>query len=566
MALATKPVQEHKYLEHRQIVMILPGLMLGMLLAALDQFIVSTALPTIVGDLGGANHYTWVVAAYLLTSTASTPLYGKISDLYGRKGVFQIAIVVFLIGSALCGLSQSMLELILFRGLQGLGAGGLMSLAMSIVGDIVPPRQRGKYQGYFGAVFAVASVAGPLVGGFLVDQLSWRWVFYVNVPIGIVALIVTTTALNFPFPKREHKIDYLGSLLMVTSVSALLLVSVWGGSQYSWGSPIILSMIVVGIVFGVSFVFWEFRAPEPILPPSLFKIDVFSVASAMTFLLAGGMFGAIVFLPEYLQLVHNLSATLSGLALLPMMVGIIGASMGSGQIVTRIGRYKVFPIIGSVLMTVGMIALSTIKLHSSTTILGIEMFVFGIGVGLTMQIMVLATQNAVDPRDMGTATSGISFFRSLGGAFGTAIFGAVLIARMRFWIPELLPRSATEHMSSGSSLSGLLTSPQQFQKIPTLIRIGVEDAFARSLHTVFTIGIPITVAVFVLSLLLREVKLRTAGSPSKKGGKTRDSQAGTEGDENGAATSAIAEETGFGGPPDGQGEGLEEPSALIVFD
>jgi EmrB/QacA subfamily drug resistance transporter len=366
-------------LTHRQVLIVLSGLMLGMLLAALDQTIVATALPTIVSELGGINHLSWVVTAYLLASTSSTPLYGKISDLYGRKGVFQAAIVIFLIGSALSGLAQNMGELIAFRALQGLGAGGLMALAMAIIGDIVSPRERGRYQAYMGAVFAFASVAGPLLGGFFVDHLSWRWVFYINLPVGAVALVVTSVVLDLPFHRGRRAIDFLGAGLLVGSVTSILLVTVWGGDQYAWTSPEIIGLTVAGLVLLGLFLARERRAPEPVLPLELFRDEVFSVGSALLFIQGLVMFGAIVFLPLYFQVVKGASATMSRLLLVPLMARVLTSSIGSGRLISRSGRYKLFPIVGTALCTIGMLLFSRLDADSSLTESSLYMLVLGLG-------------------------------------------------------------------------------------------------------------------------------------------------------------------------------------------
>ncbi len=495
------------HMTHKQILLVFSGLMLGMLLAALDQTIVATALPTIVGDLGGLNHLSWVVTAYLLTSTVTTPLYGKISDLYGRKKIFQFAIAIFITGSALSGLSQNMTELIAFRALQGLGGGGLMALAMAIIADIVSPRERGRYQGYTGAVFAFASVLGPLVGGFFVDHLSWRWAFYVNVPIGIVALFVTSIVLNLPVKKTEHKIDYIGSVILVISITCILLVLVWGGTQYSWGSTTIVLLGIFGLVTLLGFLFYETKASEPVLPLKLFRNKVFNVAGSTTFVMAMAMFGSIIYLPLYMQLVRGVSATMSGLELLPLMAGIVTSSIGSGFLVSRLGRYKIFPIIGGGVLVVGMYSLTKISATSSYLMLSIGMILIGIGLGMMMQNMVLATQNSVKPSDIGTATSAISFFRSLGGSFGTAIFGAVLTARLSHWLPIELPKAVTNKIGGNIGQSLTLT-PAQLGKLPPAIRHGIVTAFVNSLVPVFEVGVPIAFISWVLTWFLKEVKLR----------------------------------------------------------
>jgi len=492
---------------HRQIMIIFSGLMLGMFLAALDQTIVGTALPTIVNSLHGLNHMSWVVTAYLLTSTISTPLYGKLSDQFGRKGIFQFAIVVFLIGSALAGLSQNMAQLIAFRGIQGVGAGGLMAMAMTIIADVVAPRERGRYQGYFGAVFALSSIAGPLLGGIFTEHLSWRWIFYINLPIGILALVVTSVVLKLPFRRESHRIDFLGAGLMMVGVTAALLVTVWGGTQYAWSSSIILTMGLVSALFIGAFIVWEHYAAEPILPPSLFRIGIFRTASTVSFLLSMVMFGSIIYLPLYLQLVDGVSPTMSGLLMVPLMLGLLASSIASGQIVTRTGVYKPMPVIGSTLVIIGMWLLSHLGLHTSHLTMSLYVIVLGAGMGMTMQIMVLATQNALPSDSIGTGTAAVTFFRSLGGAFGTSLFGAIFIAGLSHWIPVLVPGSA----AAGIHVQGnFAMSPADLHAFPPPMQHGILDSFVRSLHTVFLVGVPIAVAMLVATLFLKQLPLRSS--------------------------------------------------------
>jgi EmrB/QacA subfamily drug resistance transporter len=489
-------------LSHRQILVVFSGLLMGMLLAALDATIVATALPTIVGDLGGLEHLSWVVTAYLLTSTASTPLYGKLSDLFGRKLMFQSAITIFVAGSVLSGASQNMTELIAFRAVQGIGAGGLMAMAMAIIGDIVSPRERGRYQGYTGAVFAAASVAGPLLGGFFVDRLSWRWVFYINVPIGIAALVVTSSVLRLPFVRRPHAIDYLGSALLVAAVSSLLLVAVWGGNDYAWGSSVIIGLGLVGVALVGFFVLQERHAAEPVLPLRLFRNAIFSVTSGAAFIVGVTMYGVLIFVPLYLQVVNGATPTKSGLLLTPLMLGLIVGSVGSGRLITRWGRYKVFPIAGTAIMTFGLYLLSTFDAHTSRLTQSLYMTVIGLGIGLVMQVLVLAVQNAVDHRDLGTATSANSFFRSMGGAFGVAIFGSIFNNRLTAYLADLLPPGV--HLDPTAIQGG----PEALKALPEQVRVVVIDAFAQALHVAFLWGIPLAAIGFVVVLFLREEPLQ----------------------------------------------------------
>lgn len=484
---------------------IMSALMTAMLLAALDQTIVSTALPRIASDLNGLNRLSWVATAYLLTSAVSTPLYGKISDLFGRKKIFQISIVIFLIGSMLCGLSQNMSQLILFRGLQGLGAGGLMTLVLAIIGDLVSPRERGRYQGYFGAVFGVSSIAGPLLGGFFTDHLSWRWIFYINLPLGLLALSLISARLHLPVHKTEHKIDWAGAGLLAVSVVSLLLVTVWGGSDYSWTSKQIIGLAATFIVSTAAFILRERKAAEPIIPLSLFKNDIFSTSVLLSLLSGLGLFGAIIFLPEYQQIVRGYSATKSGLLLLPLVGGMLVAVILSGRLVSKTGRYKFLPVFGTLTMALGFWLFSHVSVSTSQAMLSVWMVVLGLGVGSFMQVMTVAVQNAVDRRDLGTATSVVTFFRSIGSSLGAAIFGAVLTSRLTFHLGQLIPSSSHVHVTSQTLQSGANT----LHKLPPNTVSLILEAFARSFHDIFLIGIPFALLAFLVALHLREKPLRT---------------------------------------------------------
>ncbi len=479
------------------------ALMLGMFLASLDQTIVSTALPTIVGDLGGLNHLSWVVTAYLLASTVSTPIYGKLGDMYGRKGVFQAAILVFLAGSMLAGLSQSMAELIAFRAVQGIGAGGLIVSAQAIIADIVSPRERGRYMGLMGAVFAVSSVAGPLLGGFFVDNLSWRWVFYVNVPIGAVAVVIVALRLHLHVVHHRHRIDYLGAALLAGGVTALILVTTWGGNEFAWGSGTIIGLTVAGLALLVAFVWQERRATEPVIPLGLFRSRIFNVSSAMGFSIGMAMFGAIVFIPLYLQLVYGASPTSSGLRMIPLMAGLLVAAILSGRLISRIGRYKVFPIAGTAILVVGMLLLSRLGVGTAPWLASAYMVVVGVGIGLVMQVLVLAVQNDARPGEVGVATATATFFRSVGGSFGVALFGAIFASRLTDAL-EKLPPGSEKYLAGGVHLS-----PEQAAQLPPEVHADFLDAFAHSLHGVFLWGMAMAVVPFGLSWLLREIPLRT---------------------------------------------------------
>ncbi|MGW4200696.1 DHA2 family efflux MFS transporter permease subunit [Streptomyces sp. NPDC004726] len=499
----------------RSVMAAIGALLLGMLLAALDQTIVSTALPTIVSDLGGLEHLSWVVTAYLLASTAATPLWGKLGDQYGRKKLFQTAIVIFLIGSALCGLAQNMPQLIGFRALQGLGGGGLMVLSMAIVGDIVPPRERGRYQGLFGAVFGASSVLGPLLGGFFTEHLSWRWVFYVNLPVGVVALAVIAAALHIPARRTKHTIDYLGTFLIASVATCLVLVASLGGVTWGWGSPQIIGLAVLGLVLLVLFVAVERRAAEPVLPLRLFRIRTFSLVAVISFIVGFAMFGAMTFLPTFLQVVHGISPTLSGVHMLPMVIGMLLMSTVSGQIVSHTGRWKVFPILGTAVTAIGLLLLHQLTENSATWVMSLYLFVFGAGLGLVMQVLVLVVQNAVRYEDLGVATSGATFFRSIGASFGVAIFGTIFSNGLQ---DRLAAALAGRHVPPGAGSGELAADPHAIAELPPALQQPVIHAYASSITAVFLYAVPIVLLAFAVAWFLKEDRLRgsvTAPDPSQ---------------------------------------------------
>lgn len=489
----------------RSVMVSIGALLLGMLLAALDQTIVSTALPTIVSDLGGLEHLSWVVTAYLLASTAATPLWGKLGDQYGRKKLFQIAIVIFLISSALCGMAQNMPQLIGFRALQGVGGGGLMVLSMAIVGDIVPPRDRGRYQGLFGAVFGATSVLGPLLGGLFTEHLSWRWVFYINLPIGVVALAVIATTLHIPVRSAKHTIDYLGTFLIASVATCLVLVASLGGTTWDWGSAQIIGLALLGVVLAVVFVQVERRAAEPVLPLKLFRIRTFTLSAVISFVVGFAMFGAMTYLPTFLQVVQGVSPTMSGVHMLPMVIGLLLSSTASGQIVSRTGRWKVFPIVGTGVTALGLLLLHQLDENSSTGEMSAYFFVFGLGLGLVMQVLVLIVQNAVSYEDLGVATSGATFFRSIGASFGVAIFGTIFASRLGDKLTDAL---AGRSLPPGVDVNALQSDPRGISQLPPVARGPVLHAFASSITDVFLYAAPVALVAFVLSWFLREDKLR----------------------------------------------------------
>ena len=494
---------------HREVLVILSGLMVGMFLASLDQTIVATALPTIVGDFHRSDLLSWVITSYLLASTASTPLWGKAGDLYGRKRVFQLAIVVFLVGSALCGASQNMYELIAFRGLQGVGGGGLISLAFAIIGDVISPRERGRYQGYFGAIFGMSSVIGPLAGGFAVDHLTWRVIFYINIPLGIVALGITNRVLRLPVIKREVEIDWWGALLIVAGVSSILLATQSGGQNYPWASWQIVGMFGLGALLLIGFVLRERVAPEPILPLELFRLQIFSITNFISFVSGIAMFGALAFLPQYLQLVHGVSATESGLLLLPLMVGLLITSISSGRYISSTGRYRWFPLAGTICVTIGLTLLTQLRAHTPLNTIMLDILIFGAGLGLFIQVLTLVVQNAVPVRLLGVGTSSVTFFRSMGGAIGASALGAVLTAGLAYELPRHVP--AADLLQHGDQVTQLVQSPQVLNRLKTThpaLHEGIIVAYSHAIDRLFLISVPIALLSVIAACFLRPVSLR----------------------------------------------------------
>ncbi len=500
--------------EHRErgephggrIALIMTALMLAVLLSALDQTIVSTALPTIVSDLGGLNHLSWVITAYLLAVTASTPLWGKLGDQFGRKRLFLWCIAIFLVSSALCGMAQDMLQLVLARGLQGIGGGGLMVLASAIIGDVVSPRERGKYQGLFGAVFGVSSVAGPLLGGLFVDHLTWRWVFYVNLPLGLVAFLTVLAVLPRQSPVGRQNIDYAGIVLLAATAVCLTLVASWGGSVYAWLSWQIITLAVAGVILGVGWWLTARRADDPVMPLSLFRNPTIVVAMSIGLCVGFAMMGSMAFLPLFLQIVHGLSPTASGLHLLPMVMGMLLTSITSGRLVTRTGRYRIYPIAGMALTAIGLYLMSGMGPDTSLVFMGLYFFVLGAGLGLVMQVVVLVVQNAASYDDLGVSTSAATFFRSIGGSFGTAVFGAVFAGQLA---SNLAARSGQIDMPPGVDASSLESDPSAIDRLPPQVQAGFLEAYADAIDMVFLWAVPVALIGFVLALFLRQDRLRT---------------------------------------------------------
>ncbi|MGW3346724.1 MDR family MFS transporter [Nonomuraea rubra] len=511
-AQTASPTKQRTY-THREILEVMSGLMLAMLTSMISTSVVGTALPTIVGELGGQDQYSWVASATMLTMTVSTPLWGKLSDLFGRKLLFQSALGLFVAASLVAGLSQDMGQLIAARAVQGLGVGGLSALSQVILGDIVSPRERGRYSGYMGAVFGISTVAGPLLGGFIVDAdwLGWRWCFYVVVPFALVSFFVIQKVLKLPRIKRSTSIDIWGATTITASASALMLLLTLGGNEFEWNSGWTYFLGAVALLMLALAVLSERTARNPILPPRLFRNPTFVLTSLASLFVGMAMFGAMIYLPQYLQIVKGLSPTNSGLMTLPMVVALFLAGVISGKIVTQTGKWKIFPVAGLLIVAIGLFLLSRLHVDSSEWLIGFDVAVLGVGLGLSMQMLILAAQNGSEARDMASTTSGVSFFRSLGGAVGVAAFGAILTSRLKDEIAEMV-KAAGIKLPGGSDVK--LGSPDAIQHLPGPIKNIVLEAFTRGLETVFLVGVPIALLGFLATLFLKELPLRGSGGPA----------------------------------------------------
>ncbi|MFD0138807.1 MDR family MFS transporter [Streptomyces sp. NPDC127159] len=496
----------------RSVRVVLLALMIAMLLAMLDNMIVGTAMPTIVGELGGLQHLAWVVTAYTLATAASTPLWGKLGDMYGRKGSFMTSIVIFLIGSALSGMAQNMGELIGFRAVQGLGAGGLMVGVMAIIGDLIPPRERGKYQGMMAGIMALAMIGGPLVGGTITDHWGWRWAFYINLPLGVVALLAVSAVLHLPKKRTKTRIDYLGAGLLTVGITSIVLVTTWGGSEYAWTSARIMELTGIGVASLIGFVFWQMKAAEPVVPLHIFRGRNFSLMSVIGFITGFVMFGAVLFLPLYQQAVQGASATNSGLLLLPMLGAMLVVSMVAGRVTTNSGRYKIFPVAGSVLMIAGLFLLSQMDTETSRFTSGVYMAVLGAGMGCLMQITMLVAQNSVEMRDMGVASSTTTLARTLGSSFGVAIMGALFNNRVQHVMSERAGALGSKVTEQSAQLDA-----KSLQKLPEAAREAYQHAVSAGTHSAFLLGSVVAVAALLAAVFVKEVPLRGAGHDKQAG-------------------------------------------------
>jgi EmrB/QacA subfamily drug resistance transporter len=485
-------------LSHRQIMVVFSGLMSGTFIAALDQNIVATALPRMVSDLGGLSHISWVVTAYLLTTTISTPLYGKLGDLFGRKRLFQIAIVIFMFGSMLSGAAQTMGELIAFRGVQGLGAGGIIVGAQAIIGDLLTPAERGRYQGYTGSVWAVASIVGPFIGGFFTQHLSWRWVFYINVPIGAAALCVTAAVLRAPERRDAPSIDWWGAALLSSGVASLVLLTTWGASKHAWSDPRIVGLAVNTAALLAAFVHVERRAPDPVLPPRLFRDGVFRISVLTSVIVGFAVLGVTTFIPLYLQVVDGASPTSAGVKMTPIMVSLVVASVVSGRTISRRGRYRLFPIAGTILMAIGLLLLSFMTPHTAYPVQAM---------GMVIQVLILTAQNSVSPLDLGVATSTVTFARSIGASTGVAFFGAIFSAHL----------ASSLRAAGGDRLSGMASglTPAALARLDPAARAALVDSFASALHLVYLCAVPVALIGVVASLCIKEQPLRVRVVPAQ---------------------------------------------------
>jgi EmrB/QacA subfamily drug resistance transporter len=495
---------------HREILVTMSGLVIAMLLAMLDNMIVAPALPTIVGDLGGLNHLAWVTTGYILATTVATPIWGKLGDLYGRRSMFLSAIVIFLIGSALCGMSQNMAELVGFRALQGLGAGGLMVGVLSIIGEMIPPRDRSKYQGVMMAVMPVAMIGGPLIGGFITDNLSWRWAFYVNLPLGVVTLIISwITLAKLPRGKGRARIDWFGTGLLATWITSLVLITSWGGTQYAWSSPQILGLAVLTVVGFVAFIMVEQRVAEPIMPLRVFRSRNFVLAGGIAFISGFAMFGAMGFLPQFQQFVQGSSATNSGLLLMPMMLAVMVVSLAAGTVISKTGHYRAFPIAGSILVTIGLALFATVDVHTSTTVTSLYMVVLGAGMGALMQTSTLIAQNSIELRDMGAGTGASTFLRNMGSSLGVSLLGAIYASHLT---ASLVHSGAAAH---GGSTSTASITPQALRALPAAARHAFQQAVTDGITSLFLWGTVVAAVGIVVALFIRQVPLRGSVRPAE---------------------------------------------------